>query len=118
ILVHAAAHEIEGGWTDEQRDALGSTVLASLERYLPGLSDRVVGSEVLTPADLESRYALSGGHVFHGEHALDQALVARPTLKLAQHATPVSGLFLCSQGSHPGGGVTCAPGVLGARAAL
>jgi len=73
---------------------------------------------VLTPADLERRYRLTGGHIHHGEHALDQLLFMRPTVDCAEYTTPVRGLFLGGSGSHPGGGVTCAPGALAARAVL
>ena len=66
--------------------------------------------QVLTPADLESEYGLTGGHVFHGEHSLDQLFTMRPLLGWARYRTPIRGLYLCGAGTHPGGGVTGAPG--------
>jgi phytoene dehydrogenase-like protein len=72
---------------------------------------------VLTPADIAARYGVSGGHMHHVEHALDQ-LVIRPTIETMRYATPVPNLFLCGSGAHPGGGVTGAPGALAAAAML
>jgi len=118
LMVHFAARELEGGWNDAQRDALGDAAISELERYCPGVRDKIVAREVLTPADLERRYRLTGGHIHHGEHALDQLLFMRPTVDCAEYTTPVRGLFLGGSGSHPGGGVTCAPGALAARAVL
>ncbi len=116
ILVHFAPHELEAGWSDERNEELYEATIGVLE-YAPGIRDLVVGREVLSPADLETRYGVTGGHLHHGEHALDQ-LLARPTPACARHATPIAGLYLCGSGSHPGGGITCVPGALGARALL
>lgn len=118
ILVHYAPYDLAGGWTDEARRRLGETVLGRLERYAPQVRKRLVGMQVLTPADLESRYGLSGGHLYHGEHALDQLYFMRPTPSCARYATPIEGLYLCGSGSHPGGGITGAPGWLAAKEIL
>ena len=116
VSVHFAAHE--AGWDAGSRDGLYREVLGVLEQHAPGIGDLVAHAEVLSPQDIADRYGLTGGHVFHGEHALDQLLISRPTPELARHATPLAGLFLADQGTHPGGGVTCGPGVLAARATL
>ena len=118
IMVHYAAHNLEGGWTDGKRDELGDNVVRELARYCPTVKDRIVAREVLTPADLEQRYRLTNGHIHHGEHATDQLLFMRPSVDCADYTTPIPGLFLCGSGSHPGGGVTCAPGALAAKAIL
>jgi phytoene dehydrogenase-like protein len=76
-----------------------------------------VASEVLSPVDLETRYSLTHGHIYHGEHAVDQ-LIARPFLSCARYTTPINGLYLCGSGSHPGGGITCMPGYLAAKTML
>jgi phytoene dehydrogenase-like protein len=76
-----------------------------------------VGREVLTPEDIAVRYGVSGGHIHHVEHALDQ-MVIRPTLETMRYATPIANLFLCGSGAHPGGGVTGAPGHNCAREVL
>jgi phytoene dehydrogenase-like protein len=115
IMVDFAPHHLDGGWTDEARERLGDAVVAELDRHFPGAADSVVAREVLSPADIETHYGITGGHIHHGEHALDQ-LVVRPTIDAARYRTPVPGLYLCGSGSHPGGGVTCAPGFLAAQA--
>jgi phytoene dehydrogenase-like protein len=69
----------------------------------------------LTPLDLERTYGLTGGHIFHGELALDQFFVTRPLLGWARHRTPIANLFLCGSGTHPGNGLTGRSGALAAR---
>lgn len=118
ILAHAAPFELEGGWQDEAREALGDAVQNELARFCPKLGERLVAREVLTPADLAERYGLSGGHLHHGEHALDQLMFLRPTARCSQYRTPVPGLWLAGSGSHPGGGLTGMPGHLAAKACL
>ena len=117
ILVHFAPHALDGGWSRPACDTLADRVLAVLERHAPGIGDSVVARRVLSPADLETTFGLTGGHVHHGEHALDQLLV-RPAPECFDYRTPVKGLWLCGSGSHPGGGLTCAPGRLAADAIL
>ena len=107
----------EGDW-DTEREALGDAVVNRLTEVMPDLKSRIIAGEVLTPLDLERRVGLSGGHIFHGEHALDQLYAMRPVLGWAQHRTPVAGLYLCGAGTHPGGGVTGAPGAHAARVVL
>ncbi len=118
MMVHAAAHDLDGGWTDEARAALGDAAVDVLAEVCPSVTERIVAREVLTPVDLQKRYRLSGGHLHHGEHALDQLMFMRPTIECATYHTAIEGLFLCGSGSHPGGGLSCAPGVLAANAIL
>jgi len=117
ILVHQIPYDFKAGWTEETKKQLGENVLKELELYSPKITDSVVGMEVLSPADFEERYTLTEGHIYHGEHFVDQ-LVTRPIPSCARYSTPVSGLFLCGSGSHPGGGITCAPGSMAAKAIL
>ncbi len=117
ILVHGVPYNLDGGWTDGKREALGDAIVKTLSSHADGLDDSIVAREVLTPADIEARYSVTGGHVYHGEHALDQLLV-RPALRCARYATPIDGLYLCGSGAHPGGGVTCAPGFIAANTLL
>ncbi len=117
ILVHFAPHHLDPAWDNRSRDALGDTVVATLERYAPNIRKMIVGKEVLTPADIADRYGLSGGHIYQGEHGLDQLLI-RPTPQCVRYETPIKGLFLGGSGSHPGGGITCAPGVLAAKTVI
>jgi phytoene dehydrogenase-like protein len=118
ILAHCAPHALDGGWSADASARFGDAVVDALERVAPGTKQRIVAREVLSPADIERRFGLSGGHIHHGEHALDQLLFMRPTPDLAHYATAISGLYLGGSGSHPGGGVTCGPGALAAQAML
>ena len=118
IMAHFACHDLDGGWDDEQRAALGETIVAELGRYCPDIDERIVARETLSPVDIATRYRISGGHIHHVEHALDQLLFMRPSVDCGSYATPIGGLWLGGSGCHPGGGVTCAPGALAARAIL
>jgi phytoene dehydrogenase-like protein len=117
ILAHFAPYDLGSGWTDTDRETLGDTVVATLGRYAPELSKQIIARQVLSPVDIEQRYGVTGGHIHHVEHALDQMLV-RPVPQCARYATPLGGLYLCGSGSHPGGGLTGAPGALAAAAVL
>jgi phytoene dehydrogenase-like protein len=118
IVAGFAPYALEGGWNDARRDELLEAVLTQLERHAPGARARVVASEVLDPARLEAELSLTGGQLHHVEPALDQLLALRPSAGTARYATAVAGLFLGGSGSHGGGGVTCAAGLLAAEAAL
>jgi phytoene dehydrogenase-like protein len=118
ILVSFAPAKLDGGWTPEARESLGDAVLQVLEQHAPGVRDRLVAREILTPADLETRYALTGGQLHHGEIALDQLLMMRPVASTPRYATAVPGLYLGGSGCHPGGGVRPTAGLLAAEAVL
>src|SRR6187549_143791 len=92
--------------------------LSALEPHMPGLPGLVLGSQVITPEDLESGWGLTGGHIFHAETTLDQSWIARPLLGWARHRAPVPKLYLASAGTHPGGGLTGASGWLAAQAVI
>jgi len=100
------------------RPRLLGNVLAILERHSPGIGNRVTASELLTPADLEREFGMTGGHWHHGALALDQFYFTRPVPGAAQYATPLPGLYLCGAGSHPGGGVMGLAGMNAAGAVL
>jgi phytoene dehydrogenase-like protein len=109
----------DGEWDEAARDRVGDSAVQTLEAHAPGLTDRIVTRHVLTPADLEREYGLSGGHALHGEHALDQFFAWRPLLGQARYRLAgIRGLYLCGAGAHPGGGVTGGPGSNAARAIL
>jgi phytoene dehydrogenase-like protein len=118
ILASFAPYTLDGGWTGEARERLGDAVLSVLEQHAPNVRQKIVAREVLTPVDLESRFALTGGQLHHGEQALDQLLVMRPTPSAPRYATVIPGLFLGGSGSHPGGGVRPTAGLLAAEAVL
>lgn len=103
-----------GDWKARAGEVL-EAVLSNLEEYAPGLRKLVLGSQVITPRDLEETYGITGGHPGHGEPSLDQLFVARPLLGWGRYRAPVPGLYLCGAGTHPGGGVTGLPGANAAR---
>ncbi len=90
-----------------------------IEEYAPEYPRRSSSErQVLTPLDLERRFGITGGNIFHGEMSLDQMFVMRPVAGWARYRTPVAGLYLCGSGAHPGGGVMGAPGYNCAREIL
>ncbi|HKV25822.1 MAG TPA: NAD(P)/FAD-dependent oxidoreductase [Candidatus Acidoferrum sp.] len=110
----APFHLKEGNW-NERRAALGDTVVKTLSEFAPNLPGLIEHIQVITPLDLETIYGFSGGHIFHGELALDQLFTMRPVLDWARYKTPVRGLYLCGSGTHPGNGLTGASGANAAR---
>lgn len=107
-----------GGWDEARRRALGDVVVERLCEHVPALRQAVTGREVLTPWDLEARYGLTEGHVYHGELTLDQILFMRPVPGWGQYRTPVRGLYLCGAGTHPGGAIAGGAGWNAARVIL
>jgi phytoene dehydrogenase-like protein len=112
-IVQYAPYALKEGW-EKGRQRFLDSALDTLERFAPRLRSCIVAAEVVTPADLEQEFRLSGGHWHHGDLAFDQVLMLRPVPGAAQYRTPVAGLFLCGAGCHPGGGVM---GVAGRNAA-
>jgi phytoene dehydrogenase-like protein len=109
----------EAEWDHAARDQVADTAVRTLEAHAPGIEDRIVARHVVTPADLEREYGLSGGHPMHGELALDQVFAWRPLLGHARYRLAgIRGLYLCGAGAHPGGGITGGPGRNAARAIL
>ncbi len=96
-----------GHWL-AQRDALADVVVKTLAQYAPDLPAKILARRVITPLDLEQDYGLTGGHISHGELALDQLFTMRPLIGWARYRTPIRGLFLCGPGTHPGTGLTAA----------
>jgi phytoene dehydrogenase-like protein len=115
IYAHYAPYRLRGTPWDASREALGQAVLRTLERYAPGLGRLVVARQVITPDELDRTYGFAGGHIFHGELALDQLFTMRPLLGYADYRSPVAGLYLCGAGTHPGGFLTGGSGRNAAR---
>jgi phytoene dehydrogenase-like protein len=107
VYVQFAPYTLAAGndWS-ASRDRLADNVMRTLEQYVPGLGAAADQRQVLTPADFEDVCGLTGGHILHGEPALDQLFTMRPVLGWAQYRTPIDNLFLCGAGTHPGGGLT------------
>jgi phytoene dehydrogenase-like protein len=118
VVVQYAPYRLREGDWDARRDELGDLVFKRLEGVAPGLTGLVRERQVLTPLDLEREYGLTEGHPLHLEPGLDQFFAWRPMLGLGRYRTPIRGLYLCGSGSHPGGGLTGAPGANAAREIL
>jgi phytoene dehydrogenase-like protein len=116
-IVQYAPYTLKDGWTDE-RSRFSNLCVETLERYAPGISRSILGAELLTPADIEQEFRMSGGHWHHGELAFDQFFMVRPVPGAAQHRTPLPGLYLCGAGCHPGGGLIGTAGRNAARQVL
>jgi phytoene dehydrogenase-like protein len=112
--VQYAPYALKQGW-DTGRPKLLAAIIDQLERHASGIGKSVRHAELLTPLDIEARYAIPGGHWHHGELQADQMLMSRPVSGAAGYDTPIDGLFLAGAGSHPGGGVSGVPGLNAAR---
>ena len=113
--VQFAPFKLRSGDWSTKRKQLGDTVVKTLSTYAPGIAELVESMQVITPQDFETTYGFTGGHVFHGELALDQLFTMRPVLDWARYKTPIHGLFLCGSGTHPGNGLTGASGANAVR---
>ena len=104
-------------WEDD-RDAAVASILDVVENHAPGFRHLILGQMALSPSDLERKFGLVGGDIFHGRMTLDQLWAARPVIGMASYKGPLYGLYMCGSGTHPGGGVTGAPGHNAAKAVL
>ena len=118
IFLQYAPYTLRGATWDELREPFGDRVISLIEEYAPNIRSIIEHRQVLTPLDLEQRFGITGGNIFHGEMSLDQMFVMRPVAGWARYRTPVKGLYLCGSGAHPGGGVMGAPGYNCAREML
>jgi len=118
IFLQYAPYTLREGTWDELREPFGDRVISLIEEYAPNIRQIVEHRQVLSPLDLERRFGITGGNIFHGEMSLDQMFAMRPVAGWARYRTPVAGLYLCGSGAHPGGGVMGAPGFNCAREML
>ena len=117
-VVQYAPYALKGGWDAAAKADFMKAIIDTLARYMPDIEQRITASELLTPADIESEFHITGGHWHHAELTLDQFLFVRPVNGAAQYSLPVDGVFLCGAGAHPGGGVSGAAGRNAARTIL
>jgi len=103
---------------DKEREKAADQIIATVDAHAPGFAKSVLGRQIHSPLDLERRFGLIGGDIFHGKMGLDQLFSARPMIGAADYRMPLKGLYLCGSGAHPGGGVTGAPGHNAAHAVL
>ncbi len=110
IFAQYFPYTLDDGTWEERRDEIANHVIREFAQYAPNIPDRIVGMQVLAPPDLEARFGLTGGHIFHGELVPEQAFDLRPVPGSSSYEGPVEGLFLCGSGAWPGGCVMGAPG--------
>ena len=115
---HVAPQLPDGRNWDDHREEVADLMIGTVERYAPGFAASVLSRQILSPLDLERTFGLVGGDIFHGALSLNQLFSARPMLGQANYRGAIPGLYLCGSGTHPGGGVTGAPGHNAAREIL
>jgi phytoene dehydrogenase-like protein len=112
---HVAPELPDGASWDDHRDAVADLMIDTVTTHAPNFRAAVLGRQIHSPLDLERRFGLIGGDIFHGALDLNQIYSARPMLGHADYRAPLPGLYMCGSGTHPGGGVTGAPGHNAAR---
>jgi phytoene dehydrogenase-like protein len=118
IFLQYAPYTLRDASWDDLREPYGDRVLDVISGYASNIHAIIRERQVLSPLDLERRFGIAGGNIFHGEMSLDQMFFLRPVAGWARYRTPVPGLWLCGSGAHPGGGVMGAPGYNAAREIL
>jgi phytoene dehydrogenase-like protein len=120
FVQHVAPHlPAPRSWADpKEKEAFADLVIETITRHAPNFRASVVGRQILSPLDLEQRFGMIDGDIFHGALSLDQLFSMRPVLGHADYRMPLAGLYLCASGAHPGGGVTGVPGHNAAREIL
>jgi phytoene dehydrogenase-like protein len=111
LFCQHVAPELPGGrsW-DAHREEVADLMIDTVERWAPGFKASVLGRQSFSPLDLERTFGLVGGDIMHGALSLDQLFSARPVLGHGDYRAPIPGLYMCGSGTHPGGGVSGAPG--------
>jgi phytoene dehydrogenase-like protein len=112
---HVAPELPNGGSWDAHREEVADLMIETVDRFAPNFKASVLGRQIMSPLDLERTFGLVGGDIFHGQLDLNQLFSARPMLGHADYRGPIPGLYMCGSGTHPGGGVTGAPGHNAAR---
>jgi len=100
----------DGRSWDDEREAAADCIIDTVEKWAPGFKASVIARQIHSPLDLERKFGLIGGDIMHGNMTLDQLWSARPVLGHGSYRAPIVGLYMCGAGTHPGGGVTGAPG--------
>jgi phytoene dehydrogenase-like protein len=107
---HVQPELSDGRSWDDYRDQVADLMIATVDKYAPGFEASVLGRQIMSPLDLERTFGLIAGDIMHGALSLDQLFSARPVLGHGDYRAPIKGLYMCGSGTHPGGGVTGAPG--------
>jgi phytoene dehydrogenase-like protein len=115
---HVAPALPDGQSWDQHREQVADLMIQTVDEHAPNFKAAILGRQIMSPLDLERTFGLIGGDIFHGALSLDQLFSARPMLGHGDYRGPLAGLYMCGAGTHPGGGVTGAPGHNGAREVL
>lgn len=107
---HFAPHLPDGKSWDDVREEAADCIIDTVNKYAPNFKDSIIARQIHSPLDLERKFGLVDGDIFHGQLTPNQLFSARPVLGHADHRMPLKGLYLCGSGAHPGGGVTGGPG--------
>jgi phytoene dehydrogenase-like protein len=118
ICAQFAPYHLRGTDWATAGPAFADAVIETLSEYAPDIERLIVHRQIITPSELEATYGLTGGHIFHGELALDQLFATRPLLGWARYRTPIHHLYLCGSGTHPGYGLSGLSGFNAAREIL
>ncbi len=117
-FVQYAPYKLAEGTWDDQREAFGDTVVATIAEHAPNIKKLIVGRQILTPLDLEREFGLTQGNIFQGELSLEQLFFLRPVPGWAYYRTPIANLYMCGSATHPGGGIMGAPGRIASQVIL
>jgi phytoene dehydrogenase-like protein len=115
---HFAPELPDGRSWDDEREIAADCIIDTVSAHAPNFKASIIARQIHSPLDLERKFGLIGGDIFHGRMSLDQLWAARPVLGHGDYRAPIKGLYMCGSGTHPGGGVTGAPGHNAARAIL
>jgi phytoene dehydrogenase-like protein len=115
---HTAPELPNGESWDLHRERVADLMIDTVNQHAPNFKAAVIARQILSPLDLERTFGLVAGDIFHGALALDQLFAARPMLGYGHYRSPLRGIYMCGSGTHPGGGVTGAPGHNAARTVL
>jgi phytoene dehydrogenase-like protein len=118
VFLQYTPYQLAQATWDEVREPYAERVIDVIEEYAPNLREVLIAKQVLAPPDLEKRFGITGGNIFHGELIRQQLFSKRPVERWGQYGTPLAGLYLCGSGTHPGGGVMGASGHNAAAAIL
>jgi phytoene dehydrogenase-like protein len=117
-FVQYAPYKLAKGTWDDQREAFGDAVVATIAEHAPNIKKIIAGRQILTPLDLEREFGLTQGNIFQGELSLEQLFFLRPVPGWAYYRTPVDNLYMCGSATHPGGGIMGAPGRIASQVIL
>lgn len=103
---------------DDVKEEVADLIVDTMDQYAPNFKKSIVGRQINSPLDIETKLGMCGGDIFHGALHLDQIFSMRPAPGYADYRAPIANLYMCGSGTHPGGGVSGIPGMNAAREIL